>query len=208
GDPGDLEGRVGDADVWVETASRAGDGIDRDGEGWRQSVLQTEFPGKLPDARERLVHGRGRGVVACSVAKLGVRRAEVRTAPCQGIVATAGRGWPRVKVTRPFAALPDQSRTDNLTVAADDQAAPRLFRKEQVSRAGQGDGKNEARHDGQEGNAEQRGTQLLAPAGTSQWIGSRIGRVGRGRRESEWLARAIDFARGFVAHVSLSFLAS
>src|SRR5271166_4177345 len=104
GDPGDLQGRVGDADVRVETASRAGDGIDRDREGCRQSVLQTEFPRKLPDARERLVDGRGRRVVACSIAQLRVRRTQVRTARCQGIVASAGRGWPRVKVTRPFAA--------------------------------------------------------------------------------------------------------
>src|SRR5271166_2000292 len=99
GDPGDLEGCVGDADVRVETAPRARDGIDRDGEVRRQSVLQTEFRRKLPDARERLVHGRGRGVVACSVAKLGVRRTQVRTARCQTIVASPGRGWPRVKVT-------------------------------------------------------------------------------------------------------------
>src|SRR5208282_2270468 len=105
----------------VETAPRARDGIDRDGECYRQSVLQTEFPRKLPDARERLVHGRGRWVVARSIAQLGVRRTQVRTSRCQGIVASPGRGWPRVKVTRLLAALPDQSRTDNLTVA-DDQA--------------------------------------------------------------------------------------
>src|SRR5271157_976553 len=175
--PGDLQGRVGEADVRVETASRARDGIDRDGEVCRQIVLLSEFRRKLTDARERLVHGRGRWVVACSIAQLGVRRTEVRAARCQGIVAPTGRGWPRVKVPRPFAALADQLRTDNLTVLPDDQAALRLSRKEQASRDGQGDGKNQTRYDGQEGNAEQRGTQLLAPAGTCHRIGSRIGRV-------------------------------
>ena len=140
-DAGDLEQGGGRADVRIETGSRAGHQVDRDGHA-RIVLLEARHVGGHP------------------VDQLLVGRPEVRARRGARVVARASGRGPRVEVARRGERLADDARPDDLPIALD-QLAVSLVGEQDLGEAGHHERIDKPEQYGRDHRHQERGLQMV-----------------------------------------------
>jgi hypothetical protein len=126
----------------VQAASRSRYGVNRYPRAGRQAIALAVFFDQLAHAGERFVHvGRG-GIVLRAFQELGAGRRKIGASRSRSIVAAAGCGGSRLKITRPRKVLADQLRPHH--PIPNYEAASGLPREERPGEDCKPQGKNES----------------------------------------------------------------